>query len=233
VNQKYNYPNFTFQTAPSDRITYLKPTLPLKVMLKNLGAFALLSILVIFLIYLVNPRFICMFTELIASTNNVTFLGDISIWLIIKTIGVVIGTFIGAKLFFLFLRKVFDKTPFPEKIENAILNLSKYVIWIIGFFILLGMVGVDLTGIVVSIGAFSIAISFATKDIIRNLISGIIVFTDKPFKIGDRIYVKKCEGIVKKIGIRSTTLKGDDGDLITVPNTVLVTNPVKKYKPRK
>lgn len=199
-------------------------------MLKTLGVFALLCILVVFLIYLVNPGLIDMFSEMMPSTTNIPLLGDISIWFIIEIIGIVIGTFIGSKIVSFSLRKIFDKTPFPEKVEKSIVSLSKIVTWIIGFFIVLGMIGVDLTSIVLAMGAFSIAISFAMKDIIQNLVSGVLLYADRPFKVGDSIKIKNHGGVVRKISIRSTTLKEDDGDLIIIPNTMFVTNPVKKYK---
>jgi small-conductance mechanosensitive channel len=68
------------------------------------------------------------------------------------------------------------------------------------------------------------------KDIVQNLISGIVVFTDRPFKIGDIIEVKKHKGKVKKIGIRTTTIVEESENLITIPNTMLVINPIKKFK---
>lgn len=157
-------------------------------------------------------------------------LATIDTWFLIKIFGTVIGIFIFEKIFSIFLRKLFDKTSFPENIENMIIRLSKYLVWIIGFFIILGIVGVDLTSMVVGMGAFSIAISFATKDIVQNLISGIVVFTDRPFRVGDIIEVKKHKGKVKKIGIRTTTIVEESGNLITIPNTMLVINPIKKFK---
>lgn len=199
-------------------------------MLKKLGVFALLCILVVFLIYLVNPGFVDMFSEIMPSIANIPLLGDIGIWFIIKIIGIVIGTFIGSRIVSFSLRKIFDKTPFPEKIEKSIVTLSKIVTWIIGFFVVLGMIGVDLTAFVVGMGAFSIAISFAMKDIIQNLVSGVLLYADRPFKVGDSIKIKNYGGVVKKISIRSTTLREDDGDLVIIPNTMLVTNPVKRYK---
>jgi len=160
-------------------------------------------------------------------------LASIDLLTIVKILGTVIGTFVAAKIISFLLRKLFDKTPFPEKIENAIVSLSKYLTWLIGFFVMLGVVGVELTNIIVGIGAFSIAISFATKDIVQNLVSGLLILADRPFRKRDRIKVKTHEGVVKKVGLRSTTLLEDDGDLVIIPNTMLVTNPVKKYKREK
>lgn len=199
-------------------------------MLKKVGLFALLCILLFVLIYLVNPGLIHKLSEIMAPITELTFLGDVSIWLIIEIIGVIIVTYIISKVVSFGLGKVFERTPFPEKIENAIVTLSKIVIWIIGFFVILGVGGIDLTALIVGVGAFSIAISFATKDIIQNLVSGIILHADRSFKIGDSIKVRNHGGVVKKISIRSTTLKEDDGDYVIIPNSILVTNPVKKYR---
>jgi len=71
--------------------------------------------------------------------------------------------------------KLFQKTPFPENIENAIVKISKYVIYSIGIFIVIAFLGFDLTSLMVGLGEFSIAISFATSTIIQNLVSGLLV----------------------------------------------------------
>jgi len=59
--------------------------------------------------------------------------------------------------------------------------------------------GFDLTSLIVGLGAFSIAISFATSTIIRNLVSGLFVQADRAFQIGDRIMIQGIEVKVVKI----------------------------------
>jgi small conductance mechanosensitive channel len=95
---------------------------------------------------------------------------------------------------------------------------------------MLSFLGIDLTAFLMSIGALSIAISFATKDIISNLISGMILYADRPFRIGDVIQVKDCKGRVVRIGVRSTLLETKEGELITIPNSIFLANPVRKLK---
>lgn len=155
---------------------------------------------------------------------------------IVQAIQVVIalaGTYIVARIVSRAIAKAFEKTPFPEEIEKTIIRISKYLVYLVGLFIVISVLGFDLTSIIVGLGAFSIAISFATSNIIQNFVSGIIVQGDKQFKIGDEIKVKNFEGRVVKIGIRTTTLKTDDGSMIYIPNSFFVSNPVVRKRKQK
>lgn len=122
------------------------------------------------------------------------------------------------------LGKVFEKTPFPEGIARRIVRVSKYVVYVVGLFVVVGVLGVDLTSVLLGLGAFSIAISFATSNIIQNLVSGLIVLGEKAFEVGDVIEVrvggKEYRGRVVKIGIRCAVIRTEDGDTVFVPNSV-------------
>jgi len=155
---------------------------------------------------------------------------------VIHVVNIVVGlvvTYAFSKIVSKILAKLFEKTPFPEQIEKSILKTSKYVVYLLGFLIIISVVGVDLTSILVSLGAFSIAISFATSNIIQNFISGIIVMGDRSFKVGDEIKIRTFEGVVMKIGIRTTVLKDKEGNTIYIPNLLFITNPVKRKNDRK
>jgi small-conductance mechanosensitive channel len=156
------------------------------------------------------------------------------VWIVI----VLAATYLTAKIVHRSLRKVFEKTPFPEEIENWIVKISKYVVYVIGVFVALSVANFDLTSVIVGLGAFSIAISFAMSNIIQNFVSGIIVQSDRAFKIGDEIQVriagKEYEGKVVKMRIRTTIIKTKDGNKVSMPNSAFITNPViKKKKPLK
>jgi small-conductance mechanosensitive channel len=78
----------------------------------------------------------------------------------------------------------------------------------------------------IGLGAFSIAIGFAMKDIIQNFVSGILVQLDKPFEAGDIIIVKGFEGKVLKMRVRTTVIETAGGDLVHIPNSTFATQPV-------
>ncbi|MDO4226654.1 mechanosensitive ion channel family protein [Neisseria sp.] len=77
-----------------------------------------------------------------------------------------------------------------------------------------------------TLGIGSVAIGFAFKDIFQNLLSGILLLLNEPFKIGDRIISGTFEGEVENIEIRATTLRTYDGRRIVIPNSQLFTSPV-------
>jgi small-conductance mechanosensitive channel len=91
---------------------------------------------------------------------------------VVKVVIALAATFMVAKIVSKVLGKVFETT-FPEGIEHGIVRVSKYVVYVIGLFVVVGVLGVDLTSLLLGLGAFSIAISFATSNIIQNLVSGL------------------------------------------------------------
>ncbi|MFH2058976.1 MAG: mechanosensitive ion channel family protein [Pseudomonadota bacterium] len=81
---------------------------------------------------------------------------------------------------------------------------------------------IDLTAWVASAGIIGLAISFAAKDTLANLFSGVFIMADAPYKLGDFIVLDSGErGNVTSIGIRSTRLLTRDDVEITVPNSIM------------
>jgi small-conductance mechanosensitive channel len=100
---------------------------------------------------------------------------------------------------------------------------------------------IDMTAWMASAGILGLAVSFAAKDTLANLFSGVFIMADAPFKLGDFIILDSGErGEVTHIGIRSTRLMTRDDVEITVPNAVMgnakVANeaggPVQSYRIR-
>lgn len=163
-------------------------------------------------------------------------IAGIDVTQMVEIVIVLVATYLAAKIARRSLAKFFEKTPFPEEIKKWIVKISKYVVYVIGVFVVLSVANFDLTSLIVGLGAFSIAISFAMSNVIQNFVSGIIVQSDRAFKIGDDIQVriagKEYEGKVLKMRIRTTIIKAKDGDKISIPNSAFITNPVvKKKKP--
>ena len=72
--------------------------------------------------------------------------------------------------------------------------------------------------LIAGLGFTSFVVGFATKDILNNFLSGILILWQQPFRIGDHIFVGKDQGKVEYIGVRATSLRKDDGELVIIPN---------------
>ena len=106
-------------------------------------------------------------------------------------------------------------------------NLVKLLTIGVVIFIILGIWSIDITPLFLSAGVAGVAVAFAAKDTVANLFGGFSVFIDKPYKIGDYVIVnEKYRGEVVEIGMRSTKIRTRDNVLLTIPNSVMVTNAV-------
>lgn len=146
--------------------------------------------------------------------------------LLLQILIIVISSYLVGKIAAKLLARLFEKTPFPENIENSIVNSSKKIIYVLGFLIIIAVIGFDITSIIVGLGALSIGISFAMKDIIKNLVSGILVQLDKLFKIGDTIQIQGFTGVVVRIRVRSTIIRIENGELVHIPNSIFSSKPL-------
>jgi small-conductance mechanosensitive channel len=92
----------------------------------------------------------------------------------------------------------------------------------LGAYIFLLIWGINPTAWLASAGVIGIAVGFAAKDTLANLISGISIVADTPYKIGDYIVLDTGErGRVTNLGMRSTRLLTRDDVEVTVPNAVI------------
>ncbi|MDQ2893313.1 MAG: mechanosensitive ion channel [Pseudomonadota bacterium] len=80
--------------------------------------------------------------------------------------------------------------------------------------------------VISSLGIGSVAIGFAFKDILQNLLAGILLLVNRPYRRGDQIAVKDFEGTVEHIESRATLIKTYDGRRVIIPNSDVYTSPV-------
>ena len=113
--------------------------------------------------------------------------------------------------------------------SNFLLTLLKYVILSIGVITALGRLGINTTSILASLGVVGLSLGFAAKDALSNMISGIFIFWDRPFVLGDLIEVGGHYGRVDRITMRSTRVVTPDGRMLAVPNTIVVNSIVASY----
>ena len=109
-------------------------------------------------------------------------------------------------------------------------DIINYIIYFIALMVILQFFGINLAGTLLSLGIVGIAVSFAAKDIISNLFSGIILILGKSIKVGDTLEIKGKKGIVERVTLRSTIIVDDIGVKDHIPNSTLTNEPYLQYK---
>ena len=108
-----------------------------------------------------------------------------------------------------------------------ITNFIRIVIFILGFCAVLELWGIRVGPIVAGLGLFGVAVALGAQDLFKNLISGVLVLIEKRFKKGDVVLIENIiEGVVEKIGFRSTAIRKFDKSLCYIPNNQFAENAV-------
>jgi len=114
-----------------------------------------------------------------------------------------------------------------KELIGWIIKSLKILIFILGLAAVLELWGIKIGPIIAGLGLFGVAVALGAQDLFKNLISGILVLVEKRFKIGDWILVEgTIEGIVEKIGFRSTVIRKFDKSLAIIPNFQFAENSV-------
>lgn len=102
-------------------------------------------------------------------------------------------------------------------------KVAKILVAGVALVVILAKIGIDVSAFVVSLGVGSLAVALAAQETLSNMISGLIIMTDRPFRLGDRIKIgTDIHGDVAEIGIRSTKIQDFDRNLIIIPNNDIV-----------
>lgn len=100
----------------------------------------------------------------------------------------------------------------------------------VGFF--LQMLGYPLSGIIAGLGIGGLAVALAAQDSLSGFFSSIILFMDKPFRVGDLVQIGGITGIVEEIGLRSTRIRTLDRTLVSIPNKEVVDSTIDNLSER-
>lgn len=88
------------------------------------------------------------------------------------------------------------------------------------------------SALIAGLGLGGLAFALAAQDTIKNLFGSLVIFTDKPFGLGDRISYDGHDGTVEEVGLRSTRIRRSDGHVVTIPNGGLANNTIHNISDR-
>jgi MscS family membrane protein len=116
-----------------------------------------------------------------------------------------------------------------SKMNSEFLSkIAKTIIYTIAVFLIIQELGFDLGGLITGLGLGGVILTLAAQDTAKNLFGGVVIFLDKPFKVGDYIEANTYSGTVEDITFRSTAIRTLDDSLLHIPNSemsaVAITN---------
>jgi len=118
-----------------------------------------------------------------------------------------------------------------SRINNQLIpfakDLLKVLVLTMAFLVMLSRVfSVNVTALIGGLGIGGLAVAFAAKESLENLIASFTIFLDRPFAVGDLVEVGNVTGTVEKVGFRSTRLRTAEKSYVTVPNKSMIDKPL-------
>jgi|SRR6185312_6978586 len=109
-------------------------------------------------------------------------------------------------------------------------RVLRYIIWILGSFVGLNFLGVDLTSVALLGGVIGVGIGFGLQNIVNNFVSGIIILFERTLKVSDFVDLQSgVRGHVREIGLRYTRITTNDDVDVIVPNSEFINGRVTNW----
>lgn len=122
------------------------------------------------------------------------------------------------------------KTTADERLIPFLEKVLKTVVIILGLFFIFNAWKINISPLLATAGIAGLAIGFAVKDALSNILGGLQLVLDRTFKVGDKVQLESGEmGVILDIGLRSTKLKTYDNEVIYIPNGYLANSKIKNF----
>lgn len=168
---------------------------------------------------------------LVLPDNTTTFIRTTLVILLLLQVAVwgngLVSTLVSREV-----RRRVDANDQSSTTVNLLGFFARVGLWsVILLLVLDNLPNVNVNTLIASLGISGIAVAFALQQILGDIFSSVSIALDKPFVIGDSIYLdEKIQGTVEKIGLKSTRLRSLSGEQIIISNSDLLNSRIKNYK---
>lgn len=149
--------------------------------------------------------------------------------LVIAILVAIFGIWIAKRITRIAQARLIRLTNLDRNAAAAIQKILFYLLVAIVVMIALPIAGIPITIFTVIGGALAIGVGFGAQNLFNNLISGLIIMTEQPVRLGDIVEVGDMRGKVEDIGNRCTRIRRFDGVDVLVPNSHFLENPVVNW----
>ncbi|VVM43612.1 hypothetical protein PS662_00427 [Pseudomonas fluorescens] len=119
-------------------------------------------------------------------------------------------------------KEFLPKTDMDPGMRASLTTLFANIGYALVILMTLSSLGVQWTNLAWIVSALSVGIGFGLQEIVKNFVSGLILLTERPVKVGDLISISGVEGDIRRINVRATEIQLSDRSIVIVPNSQLI-----------
>jgi len=127
------------------------------------------------------------------------------------------------------LRRVMARTRADPAAQDIAARLTKYAILSLGVVMAVNQLGINVASILAGVGIIGLAVGLAAQDSLGNLVAGLTILWDRPFRIGDNVTVADTFGKVQEIGLRSTRIRTVEQLDAILPNKEIINQKILNH----
>jgi len=121
------------------------------------------------------------------------------------------------------LRAILRRADFAEALIHLLVDgVVRGTVLILGLVMAASQLGINVAAALAGLGVLGIAVGFAAQETIANMISGFLIFWDRPFKVGDWVTTQDKYGEVREITLRTTRIRTLDNTFVVIPNKQVI-----------
>ena len=116
-----------------------------------------------------------------------------------------------------------------QSIRDLLITCLRWTVMGFGGVIACNQIGIPIVAMLTGVSILGLAVGFAAQETLANFIAGVVIFWDKPFRVGDWLTVEDTFGQVKRITFRSCRMLDEDGEINIFPNTNMLAKRVRNH----
>jgi len=151
---------------------------------------------------------------LTSAEGGVRWAKNISVFIVILLVSWILAKVLGKAM----KRAVVKVHSASELLKDFIVNITRKIVFVIGFVVALSMLGINIGPLLAAIGAAGFIVGFALQGTLSNFAAGILILVYRPYDVGDLVDISGTFGTVEAMTIVSTTLRTLDNQKVIVPN---------------
>ncbi|KPX47013.1 DUF3772 domain-containing protein [Pseudomonas ficuserectae] len=126
-----------------------------------------------------------------------------------------------------FGERLLPETNMDAGMQASLVTLIGYIGFVLVVAVVMSTLKISLTNLTWVVSALSVGIGFGLQAIVQNFISGLILLTERPVKVGDWVSLAGVEGDIRRINVRATEIQMGDRSTVIVPNSQFITQNVR------